>query len=66
MGGRLISPRLSGNLKATDVAVELPSEPNDDSRAPQIVRWDSIEATGNYDAERIASSTGGSLTDKSK
>ena len=52
--GSLISPRLSGNLKATQVAVELPPNPNDASGAPQIVSWDSIEANGSYDAERIA------------
>ena len=53
-GGSLVSPRLSGNLKATQVAVELPPNPNDASHTPQIVKWDSVEANGNYDAERIA------------
>ena len=53
-GGSLVSPRLSGNLKATQVAVELPPNPNDASHTPQLVKWDSIEANGSYDAERIA------------
>ena len=39
--GSLISPRLSGNLKATQIAVEMPPKPNDPSHAPQFVRWDS-------------------------
>ena len=53
-GGSLMSPRLEGNLKATEVALELPPNPNDQAHAPQFVSWDSIEANGSYDAERIA------------
>jgi translocation and assembly module TamB len=53
-GGSMMSPRLQGNLKATEVALELPPNPHDQARAPQFVRWDAIEANGSYDAERIA------------
>ncbi len=53
-GGSLISPRLEGSLKATELAIELPPNPNDQSHAPQFAHWDSIEANGSYDAERIA------------
>jgi translocation and assembly module TamB len=52
--GSLISPRISGNLKATKIALELPKDPNDAGRAPRFIRWDSVEASGSYDAERIA------------
>ena len=53
-GGSLISPHLEGTLKATQVAVELPPNPKAQEPTPQFVRWDSIEANGSYDAERIA------------
>jgi translocation and assembly module TamB len=53
-GGSLISPRLAGTLKATAVALELPGSMNDQAHAPRFVRWDSIEANGSYDAERIS------------
>ena len=52
--GSLISPRLAGTLKATQIAIELPPNPNAPSPAPQWVRWDSVDASGSYDAERIA------------
>ena len=52
-GGTLVSPRLAGNLKATQLGIELPPRPGDASRTPQFVHWDSVEADGSYDAERI-------------
>lgn len=52
--GSLISPRMSGDLKATQIGIELPPKSKDASQARQVVRWDSVEATGSYDAERIA------------
>ncbi len=52
--GSLVSPRLAGDLKANQIAVELPPHPNDPSNAPQFVHWDSAEANGSYSAERIA------------
>jgi translocation and assembly module TamB len=52
--GSLVSPRLAGSLKATQLAIELPPNPNDKSGAPQFVRWDSVDADGSYGADRIA------------
>jgi len=52
--GSLMSPQLAGKLKATQIAVELPPKPNDPSHTPQFLRWDLVEASGSYDAERIA------------
>ncbi|UWZ83853.1 translocation/assembly module TamB domain-containing protein [Occallatibacter riparius] len=48
--GSLASPRMNGQLQATQVAIELPS----DSGEPRIVNWDTIEAEGSYTAERIS------------
>ena len=52
--GSLVSPQLAGNLKATQVGIELPPNPKDPAHTPQLVRWDLVEASGSYDAERIA------------
>lgn len=52
--GSLMSPRLSGNLNATDVAIEMPSPANDKTGVPQFVRWDSVRAQGSYSADRIS------------
>ena len=52
--GSMVSPRLAGDLKATRLAIELPPNPNDETQAPQYLRWDSVEVNGSYDAERIA------------
>jgi translocation and assembly module TamB len=52
--GSLASPRLTGSLKATQIAFDLPSQINDASGKPQVMRWDSITAEGAYDAEHIA------------
>jgi len=52
--GSLVDPSLSGNLKATDIAVEMPPNPNDSSGKPQLVHWDGLDATGSYSAERIS------------
>ncbi|HEY3625954.1 MAG TPA: translocation/assembly module TamB domain-containing protein [Terracidiphilus sp.] len=51
--GSLISPRLDGNLSATQIVMELPPNPKEAPQARQFVRWDSVEARGSYDAERI-------------
>jgi translocation and assembly module TamB len=52
--GSLYSPRLAGDLKATQFALEVPSNPGDKSGKPQYVPWDAAEAAGSYSAERIA------------
>jgi translocation and assembly module TamB len=46
----LASPRLNGQLQATQVEIELPVS----SGAPKVVRWDTIEAEGSYTPERIS------------
>jgi translocation and assembly module TamB len=50
----LLSPRVTGTAKATQLSIELPPKPNDPSSMPQIVRWDLVEANGSYEAERIS------------
>jgi translocation and assembly module TamB len=52
--GSLVSPRISGTAKATELSIEFPPKPDDASQTPQFVRWDSIEADGTYDAEHVA------------
>jgi translocation and assembly module TamB len=57
--GSMQNPVLAGNLKATQVAVEIPpvspapgAQPA--AAAPKQVRWDSVEASGSYSAQRLA------------
>src|SRR6185437_6432824 len=49
--GSLASPHLNGQLQATQVSFDLPATAGS---APHTFRWDSIEAEGSYDAQRIA------------
>jgi translocation and assembly module TamB len=53
--GSLADPHLAGNLRATQLAVEIPSPSasNNPSAATQFVSWDSVDATGAYSAARI-------------
>lgn len=51
--GSLESPHLDGQLQATQVALTMPT-PAGSQTAPRVIRWDTIEAEGSYDAERIA------------
>jgi translocation and assembly module TamB len=51
--GSLVSPRLGGSLHATQLSVELPAASDGGSKS-QVVRWDSVDVDGSYDAERIA------------
>jgi translocation and assembly module TamB len=51
--GSLVSPRLAGNLKATQVSIEIPATGNDPSAQPRWIAWDEIDADGSYDAENI-------------
>jgi len=58
--GSLTNPRLSGNLKATQLAVELPAAAAAGGKPgqPQSVRLDAVEATGSFSAARIDVSHG--------
>jgi translocation and assembly module TamB len=49
----LIKPHLTGSLRATDFALEMPTA-NGNSNQPQIVHMDSVEATGSYSLAQIA------------
>jgi len=59
--GSLVAPRIAGDLKATQLSIELlPIQPASNDRKPQpqtvqprFVRWDTVEATGSYAPERI-------------
>jgi translocation and assembly module TamB len=54
--GSLANPHLSGNLKATELAFEMPSyapAPGAQPDRPQYVHLDSIEAVGSYSSVRI-------------
>jgi translocation and assembly module TamB len=51
--GSLLSPQLSGSLKATKIGIEIPAAGNDPSAQPRWISWDEIDADGNYDAENI-------------
>lgn len=50
--GSLLSPRLTGNLAAEDISVEIPGTTS--SSGPRTIHWDSVTANGSYDAEHIA------------
>jgi translocation and assembly module TamB len=51
--GSLRDPHIIGNLKATQLAVELPAVSGVNSGQPQLVHLDSVDATGSYSAARI-------------
>lgn len=51
--GSLVDPHLSGNLKATQLAVELASGSPAKPGQAEYLRLDSVEATGSYSAARI-------------
>ena len=52
--GSLVNPRIAGSLKATQLAIEIPSVRPTPSTQPQFVRFDSVDVTGSYSASRIA------------
>ncbi|MGD0546789.1 MAG: translocation/assembly module TamB domain-containing protein, partial [Terracidiphilus sp.] len=54
--GSLVDPHLSGDLKATQLSVEMPSASANSQ--PQFLRLDSVEATGRYSAAHIDLSRG--------
>jgi translocation and assembly module TamB len=51
--GSLVDPRLTGNLKATQLAIEIPAIAGTRSGPPELIRLDSVEATGSYSSSRI-------------
>jgi translocation and assembly module TamB len=51
--GSLVKPHLSGTLKATQLAIEMPSAGGNSSQ-PQFVRLDSVDVTGSYSPAQIA------------
>ena len=50
--GSLIDPHLGGNLRATNLSIELP--PDEKTASARSIYWDSIDATGSYSASRIS------------
>jgi translocation and assembly module TamB len=57
--GSLAAPRIAGNLKATQLSIELlpiqatPGDKKPQQVQPRFVRWDSVEGTGSYAPEKI-------------
>jgi translocation and assembly module TamB len=49
----LVKPHLTGTIKATQLAVELP-QTDGNSGPPQLVHLDSVDATGSYSPTQIA------------
>ena len=63
--GSLVSPRLAGSMKATQLSIEmLTGQPqpaqnaNQQTAQPNFIRFDSVEARGSYAADRIVLSHG--------
>ena len=52
--GSLMRPRIAGELKATQLEIELPAQSPADAVRPQFLTLDSVEATGSYSLSRIA------------
>ena len=51
--GSLIDPRIAGDMKATQVAVEMAPVSSQNSSHNSIIHLDSLEASGSYSAARI-------------
>ncbi len=51
--GSLLKPHLSGDFKATQIALEMPAADGNPGQ-PQFVRMDSVEAMGSYSPSQIA------------
>ncbi|MGB8028176.1 MAG: translocation/assembly module TamB domain-containing protein [Terracidiphilus sp.] len=51
--GSLIKPHIAGTLKATQLAVEIPSEAGD-SNEPRLVHFDSVRVEGSYAPTQIS------------
>jgi translocation and assembly module TamB len=64
--GSILSPRIAGSLKATQLSIEMvparsaskDKNPQPQAVQPSFVRWDTVNLTGSYAAERIAISQG--------
>lgn len=52
--GSLISPRITGSLKAHQLGLEIPPPPEEKSAAPHWITWDEADAQGSYDAAHIS------------
>ena len=55
--GSLVDPHLTGNLKATQLGIEMPARRTGKSgqtASSQMVRFDSVEVAGSYSAGRIS------------
>jgi translocation and assembly module TamB len=52
--GSLLSPHVAGDMKATQLAIEMPSAHATANAQPQLVHFDSVEAAGSYSAVRVA------------
>ncbi|HEY1766963.1 MAG TPA: translocation/assembly module TamB domain-containing protein [Terracidiphilus sp.] len=63
--GSLVRPRLAGHLKATQLAVEMPSR-GPATGQPRLVHLDSLEANGSYASARIAILQATALRGKTK
>ena len=48
--GSLEDPHLAGELQATNLSAEMPTK---NAAQPQLLHWDSVDATGSYSATRI-------------
>jgi translocation and assembly module TamB len=51
--GSLVDPHLVGNVKTTQLAIELSESFTANSSQPQFIQVDAVEATGSYSAARI-------------
>jgi translocation and assembly module TamB len=56
--GALADPRIAGTAKATKLSIQVPPATNNTTAKPQLVSWDSAEASGSYSAARIDISRG--------
>jgi translocation and assembly module TamB len=55
--GSLVSPKFTGNLKATNIGLEIPEpagSPQGSQNQARWIAWDEIDAEGSYDAAQIA------------
>jgi translocation and assembly module TamB len=67
--GSLANPRIAGNLKATQIAIEIPSSrplPGSQPAQPNLVHFDSVDASGSYSSTRIAIDRGQLLRGNTK